>query len=479
MNLIIADILRTSLVAALTAVVVFFARLLLKGAPRWITCLLWGFVALRLVCPVLPESELSIVPRDVFYTNGIALENMGGYSGVETDDVPVYHNAESSLQTQKETDTSSVIRTQALNICGYVWLGGVSLMMLYGVVSVVRIRLCFADAVLLRDNVRMSEKVDSPFVMGFFKPRIYIPFNLDKKTRKQVLLHEQAHIKRCDHITKPLGFALLCLHWFNPVMWVSYILFCRDVEFACDEKVIKNYKLRQRKTYATALLQCKMPARFASVHPLAFGETRVGVRIKKTLRYRKPAAVIGMFAMVLMAALSLCLLTDPVSAVADNVQRNYSSGRVTEEYSRTMEAVTEPATQVATQPQTEPQTQGAESYEETYVDDYYEDYSDDYYEDTSDDNNFIVDEYDPVVIERSLDEIIENQIENNPYAEYNERARLQRQTEYYTDKFSSFGNGNFNPFQPDLRGFETKNPTRIQGAPVIKWDDRPDMAWIG
>ncbi len=471
MTFVFLNVLRISLTAALAAVVVIIARFLLKGAPRWITCLLWAFVALRLLCPVLPESELSIVPDKVYYAEDVAFESMQADLAALLNDAESY-KAPLPVEFDKVAEPSADTHARIMTVCGYVWLGGASLMMLYSLISYLRMKYRFADAVLYKDNIRMSEKVASPFVMGFVAPQIYIPFDLDKKTCKQVLLHEQAHIKRFDHISKPLGFVLLCLHWFNPLMWIAYILFCRDVEVACDEKVIKNYKLKQKKAYAMALLKCKMPSRLKVVYPIAFGETSVGTRIKKTLRYRRPAAVIAVFAVVLTLSLSLCLLTDPVSAASDNAVRNYSSTRVTEEYVEAMEAVTEPTTQEATQPttqlQTEPRTQSTESYEETYEDDYeddyedhYQDYSNDYSDDYSEDYSYESDEFDPTILENSLDDVINSIIANNPLAEAGYDYSL------YTYK-------PINPYNTN-DGLITYNE---YGVPSVKWDASPKMDWI-
>ncbi len=378
MTFIFLNILRISVTGALVTLVVLLARLLLKGAPRWITCLMWMMVALRLLCPVLPQSRLSVIPQNAYYAQSAYDADAKPHTALAFDDSEEREFTKVTPPVAEETETPQR-QTQILEVCGYVWIFGASLMMLYGIASYIRTKHRFADAVLYRDNIRMSEKVSSPFVMGFLKPQIYIPFKLDRKTRKQVLFHEQAHIKRLDHIWKPLGFVLLCLHWFNPLLWAAYFLFCTDVEVACDEKVIKNYKLRQKKAYAMALLKCRMPSGSRVVYPIAFGETSVSTRIKKTLRYRRPAAVIGVFALVLTVSLSLCLLTDPIAAAAEqDVLKIYSDGRVTEEYAELAQAQTEPSTQPVTEEPTEPQTESTDAYEEYYEDYYYEDYSDDY-----------------------------------------------------------------------------------------------------
>ncbi len=372
------SILKISITAGLVAVAVMFFRLVFKGAPRWISCLLWVLVALRLLCPVAIESNLSLMPDLSAYQRSSSSEQEIVPSGRPVTQAQVYtQQSITNSNAQQESESVDVGR-----ICAVVWLGGMGAMLLYGGVSYLLTRLRVRESVPLERNIRQSEKVKSPFILGVFRPFIYIPFNLDKRTKKYVLAHEQAHLKRFDHIWKPLGFILLCVHWFNPLMWLSYVLLCRDIEVACDEKVIRDYSLNKRKNYAHALLECKVSQNAVVVCPLAFGEVGVGERIKKTLKYKKPAQVIAVVAVVMILSVSVCLLTDPVSSAQINY---YTSGtRVTAGYEKPTEPpVTEPPT---TAPPTEPPATEApteaEYYEEyyDYSDDYYYDYSDDYYE---------------------------------------------------------------------------------------------------
>lgn len=360
MSEIFSNILGISITAGFVSAVIFIIRIILKGAPRWITCLLWGFVALRLLCPVLPESTVSFIPD---------IESSHNTQQVISEAPAVIPEA---VHTHAPEDNEN----KTLQVLSVIWAAGAGIMLMYGAVSYIVTRLRVRDAVKYKDNIRQSEKVASPFVMGVLRPMIYIPYSLKKKTRKQVLCHEQAHISRLDHIWKLSGFVLLCFHWFNPLMWVAYILLCRDIEVACDEKVIKNYNLKARKAYATALLECKMPKSLSPACPLAFGEVGVGVRIKKTLRYKKPAIALAVTGVVLALTLSPCLLTNPVTAAKDEeAPRLYGDNRVTVDYINALEAQTEPVTEEVAQPATEPAT---DPYEEVYYEDDY--YEEDYYD---------------------------------------------------------------------------------------------------
>lgn len=452
-------VLAISATAAFVAVVVLIFRLILKSSPRWITCLLWGLVALRLICPSLPESKFSFIPdnpvKNSYYSENPVLPESDSSANISESEI-MANAAVSDSQVNRPEYTEEVTgkspasepsHNNLTEIAFYVWVSGSAVMFVYGIISYVVTRFRFRDAVLLRDNIRQSEKVDSPFVMGFFKPQIFISFRLDRKTRKQVLLHEQAHISRLDHIWKPLGYLLLCIHWFNPLMWVSYILFCRDIEVACDEKVIKNYKMKQKKAYATALLNCKAPVRAFSASPIAFGEIGVGVRIKKTLKYKKPSAFIVVIGVVLTIALSVCLLTNPVSATEN--QEDITSSEITADSSIvqetstevTAEFVTETVTEQVTEPTTEPKVAiQTEPVTEAPVE-YVEEYDDGYY-DYSDYNYYNSDEYyETFVVPEPVIEL------QTPSWENNASNNFSSDSFGFASSNNPYGNG-INPYEP-------------------------------
>lgn len=376
-----SDVLNVSIVGAIASVVVIIARLLFKSIPRWITCVLWAIVALRLICPALPESDFSLIPSFYFEEDSSTVEIIS-YENPSTYSASHANNSETIpqglVESENSNDNSSYLTT-VLSVGSYVWCIGAVFMIGYGVCSYIRTRVRFRDAVLYKDNIRQSEKVSSPFVMGLLNPQIYIPFCMDTKTRKQVILHEQSHIERFDHIWKPFGFVLLCLHWFNPLMWTSYILFCRDIEVACDERVIKNYGIKMKKAYAMALLKCKSSSTAFSAYPLAFGEIGVGVRIKKTLKYRKNTVIIAVAGFLTTLLLSVCLLTNPVSAESDVVEDNRAlyieSKPVITNIAE--DVTTVPVTEAPTEPVTVPATEPI--VEQGYVNDTEVSYNEEYY----------------------------------------------------------------------------------------------------
>jgi hypothetical protein len=200
------------------------------------------------------------------------------------------------------------------------WILGITAMLIYTAVSYFKVKSRIGTAVLLQDNVYQSERVTSPFVLGIIKPKIYLPFNLSEQDSSHVIAHEKAHIRRCDHLWKPFGFLLLTLHWFNPLMWVAYAILCRDIELACDEKVISNLDSEQKADYSQALLACSVSRRTIAACPLAFGEVAVKRRIKSVLNYKKPAFWVIVIAVVLSIGAAVCFLTDPATTTLGNIE---------------------------------------------------------------------------------------------------------------------------------------------------------------
>ncbi len=462
-----SEVIRISITASFVSLVVIIARLLLKRMPRWITCLLWAVVALRLIFPVMPQSAFSFVPTFDYEDNSVSvnetiLQGEASYHSADSDKLN-YEQSESA--DSPNTQNTLNHRIPILSVGSVMWGVGTILMLGYSIYSYVSVKMRFRDAVIYKENILRSEKVSSPFVMGFLRPKIYIPFNLDSKTRKQVILHEHAHIKRLDYIWKPLGFTLLCLHWFNPFMWISYILFCRDIEVACDEKVISNYGLKMKKAYARALLECRNPSKGFAAAPIAFGEIGVRVRIKKTIKYRKPATAFVVLGVVGILMLSLCLMTDPVSASNRNAAANQTLVQDAVKETDSIEAEdiaqTEPSDVMDTEPFTEPSTVPMETtVPQNTESDAKEDYSEEYYyEDESYD-------YDP-----DLDfEFTERSFPDNHFV-------LPPGTYEPIDSFSNssnafkyFGDGTFNPYTPDLSAFDNKSSNIVVGAPIVIWD---------
>ncbi len=303
------NIVNMSISASWIVLAVLLLRLLLKRAPKWITVLLWGVVAIRLICPFSIESVMSLIPSAETVNPALLIseaEINTGFEAVDNVVNPVINEAVTTIGTEKTVSTFKLLTL----IFSKVWLIGIAILLIYTFISYRRVRRKVYTAVLLRDNIYQSDAVVSPFVLGVIKPKIYIPFNMGKQDEELVIAHEQAHIKRRDHLWKPLGFIILTLHWFNPLMWLGYVLLCRDIEIACDEKVVKELTNKQRADYSQALLTCSVNRRMIAACPLAFGEVSVKKRVKSVLSYKKPAFWLIIIGVIAIAITSACFLTN-------------------------------------------------------------------------------------------------------------------------------------------------------------------------
>lgn len=313
------SVINMSISAGWIVLAVLVLRLLLKRAPKWITVLLWGIVALRLICPFTVESVLSLIPSAETVSPHIMLDR----TPTVNTGVPMINNALNPVlvgslapEPMASANPLQILIPAATNL----WILGITAMLIYTAVSYFKVKSRIGTAVLLQDNVYQSERVTSPFVLGIIKPKIYLPFNLSEQDSSHVIAHEKAHIRRCDHLWKPFGFLLLALHWFNPLMWVAYVILCRDIELACDEKVISNLDSEQKADYSQALLACSVSRRTIAACPLAFGEVAVKRRIKSVLNYKKPAFWIIVIAVVLSIVAAVCFLTDPATTTLGNIE---------------------------------------------------------------------------------------------------------------------------------------------------------------
>lgn len=328
MQSVFLELVKLSLIGSLFAVAVILVRLIFRKAPKWLFCVLWGVVALRLICPVSIESSLSLVPDRLasgqIFTNvgneyigdvDIIYESNAGYSNaVEAGRQPIYSGDGCYVVTEKDSlEAPKTVGETVYPILSWIWLAGVVLMLAYTAVSYFLLRKKMEEATHLRDNIWQCEQVDSPFVLGFIKPRIYLPYAITDSDMANVIAHEQAHIQRKDHWWKPIGFLLLSIHWFNSVLWLAYILLCRDIEAACDEKVIKHMEKDEMRAYSTALLHCSVHRRRIAACPLAFGEVGVKERIKRVMNYKKPAFWIVVLLIVVSVLVSALLLTNPTA----------------------------------------------------------------------------------------------------------------------------------------------------------------------
>ncbi len=303
-----------SISASWLVLVVLVLRLALKRAPRWLSVLLWGIVGVRLALPVSISSPLSLLPSAQTIPASILMDS----SPAINTGVTSLNNLVNPIIADRYTPnppTSANPLQISFAIWGNLWLLGMAALLLYTAVSYLRLRHRVRTAVRLRDNIYQCETVDSPFVLGLLRPRIYLPFAMGEPNMTHVIAHEQAHIRRRDHWWKPLGFLLLLVYWFNPLLWVAYILLCRDIEMACDESVVRQLNADQRADYSQALLTCSTRSRHIAACPLAFGEVGVKTRVRSVLRYKKPALWLLAIALVLCAVLAVCFLTDPVDKI--------------------------------------------------------------------------------------------------------------------------------------------------------------------
>ena len=304
-------LLNLSISASWLVLAVLVLRLVSKRSPKWVNVLLWGIVALRLVLPFSIESALSLIP---------SAETVSP-AAVQFAPAPTITSGVSVIDNAVNPSLSehfAAVPTASVNplyvwteIAGWVWLIGLGAMLLYALVSYLRLRRRVSVSLPIQDHIYLCDAISSPFILGVVKPRIYLPSGLDEVQRQNVLAHEQAHLARRDHWWKPLGFALLAVYWFNPVLWLAYTLLCRDIELACDERVIRTMDESAVKTYSTVLLACSMPRKAVITCPLAFGEVGVKERVRNALHYKKPAFWVVAASVAVCVVVAVCFLTDP------------------------------------------------------------------------------------------------------------------------------------------------------------------------
>ena len=304
-------LLNLSISASWLVLAVLVLRLVSKRSPKWMNVLLWGIVALRLVLPFSIESAVSLIP---------SAETVSP-AAVQFAPAPTITSGVSIIDNAVNPSLSehfAAVPTASVNplyvwteIAGWVWLIGLGAMLLYALVSYLRLRRRVSVSLPVQDHIYLCDAISSPFILGVVKPRIYLPSGLDEVQQQNVLAHEQAHLARRDHWWKPLGFALLAVYWFNPVLWLAYTLLCRDIELACDERVIRTMDESAVKTYSTVLLACSMPRKAVITCPLAFGEVGIKERVRNALRYKKPAFWVVAASVAVCVVVAVCFLTNP------------------------------------------------------------------------------------------------------------------------------------------------------------------------
>lgn len=312
MEAVFIQLLNISITASYLVLAIILLRMIFKKAPKSIVCALWFLVAIRLVCPFSFESMLSLVPsvetvpQDILYAEQPAI-----HSGIPFLNSTVNPMISESLAPHTGDSVNPIqIITYSASL---VWVIGMMIMMLYTVLSYLRIQKRVKEGVRSGDNIWLSDHIETPFILGIIRPRIFLPSAMSDEDMKYVVAHERAHLSRHDHLWKPFGFLLLTVHWFNPIMWIAYGLLCRDIEYACDEKVIREMGVEHKKFYSYALINCSISRKIISACPLAFGEVGVQSRIKSVLHYKKPTLWIIITALVLSLVVAIAFLTNPLS----------------------------------------------------------------------------------------------------------------------------------------------------------------------
>ena len=303
-------LLNMSINAGWLVLAVLLLRAVLRGAPRWLMCALWGLVGLRLVLPFSIESVFSLIPSaetvspDIVYAREPAID-----SGVSVINKMVNPIVAQSFTPDPAT-SANPLQIWGV-IASFVWIVGAVLMVGYMIAGYLRLCFRLRTATKIEEKVYAADAVDSPFILGIFRPRIYIPYGFDEEAYRHVYEHEMAHLARKDHFIKPLAFVILAVYWFNPLMWVAYIMLCRDIEYACDEKVMRDWDKEARRLYAKTMLACSIEPRSIRACPLAFGEVSVKSRIQKVMNYKKPTFWLILLAVIAIIVMSVCFLTNP------------------------------------------------------------------------------------------------------------------------------------------------------------------------
>lgn len=354
MSRIFSGVLQMSIAAAWMIPVVMVLRLLLKRAPKWVNLVLWGLVGLRLVCPFVPESRFSLMPK-LLILSGYLYGNMIGNPAGNVFRADMLQNgtnfsnniSQAALDGSMGAAGSGMggafgitgsgigafgagvwrIPERLLSAFSILWLAGVILFTGYAVYSYARVRRQVAEAMWLRENLWICDEVKSPFILGLRKPKIYLSSSMDEVLYPYVIAHEQAHLKRGDQWWKPLGFLILAIHWFQPFVWVAYLLFCNDLELACDESAVKKLNAQERKDYSYALLSCSMQRRLVTVCPLAFGEVGVKKRVKEILNYKKPTFWVVLAAVAVCGIVAVCFLTNPKQGTTTTILLTNEAGK--------------------------------------------------------------------------------------------------------------------------------------------------------
>lgn len=312
MEAVFLELLNASVSASWLILVVIVLRLLLKNAPKWVICLMWAVVAIRLVFPFSLHSPIGIIPESpVVSANEV-------YNALPTFEL-------TTTISNNSAEPVNIIRViSAVSIISRIWVIGMTSMIAYLLISYLKLKRKVDEAALLCSNIWLCDAVDSPFILGILKPKIYLPSDISPNDMLHAVAHERAHLQRKDHWWKPLGFLLLSVFWFNPIIWIAYVLMCKDIELACDQKVIERLDLADKKNYSLALLECSSHRKMVFACPLAFGEVAVGERVKGILNYKKPKFWIIVISILVIMVVSISFLTSPTQITEISVSNGVS-----------------------------------------------------------------------------------------------------------------------------------------------------------
>jgi len=343
MDRIFLKLLEMSIKAGWLILAVIGLRLLFKRAPKWIRCVLWSFVAIRLICPISFQSAWSLIPgedrlQQKFLSGGtldsaMEVEQPQKLANDTTDDfvqgdIQPYSGPGTAHPFTGFRQGEMAIPEDRGNIVIHfmtaIWALGLVVMSSYGIIAYIKIRKNVSAAIPLWGQIKICDEINTAFILGMIRPQIYLPSDLKEPVLGHVLAHEEAHLSRRDHWWKACGFVLLTVYWFHPLVWIAYFLLCRDLELACDEKVIRNLALEEKKGYAGALLSCSTSSFSLPMCPLAFGEPDVKERVWSVLHYRKPAFGLLAISVIVCLVTAMCFLTEPETILAEEPEEKLS-----------------------------------------------------------------------------------------------------------------------------------------------------------
>ena len=343
---IFAEILNMSMISCIVIVAVMIIRQIFRRAPKAFFCILWAFVGFRLICPFTLQSVLCLIPdsqpitEEVFLHENVPVKSEFPTEKYETslpqipdDNTEIQNDGKQpvySVPTEEKKPEVSLTETlptpqgnnEFLHFIPYIWAIWAILMFAGALIRYLMLIRRLHGSVADENGIYYSDKIDTPFILGVISPKIYLPYETGETDKEYILAHERAHIHRLDYLWKPIGFIILCLHWFNPLVWVAFRLFCKDIELSCDERAVRDYSQEKRKAYSHTLVNFSVQQKSLNYLPLGFGNSEVKERVVNVLSYKKPAFWVIMVCIIVIAGISVFLMTNPISSKDNTAQRN-------------------------------------------------------------------------------------------------------------------------------------------------------------